>query len=306
MKNKNRCHMSLYWNNKPDLDYIELSQNFPQTIHILPNKPLYFTFYVTEKSQISKRQKNGDILLHYKSDGPLTIYLKQIPDKDLVIPDNFNRDYEGHLGPRGGLGFFQIRQNEDKYCVNCTFVGAVHAVEEGQLIMLVNVEHADIPINIVSGFTFPDTLLSNKGKTYRYLNTKEQPFYINISMLSGFCNLFVDNIPEVSARNAKEQLFLGKNNQTHSYLKIDPKKYDDKLNFYFRVENTNPDPSTFVLSIFENEVDSPIEVGISKLVEIGPSETMNLFFNQKMDDDYYEVRFIIKKVQEDSEGQNQA
>lgn len=305
VKNKNRCHMSIYWNNKPDLDYIELSQNLPQTIHVLPSKPLYFTFYVTEKSQISRRQKNGDIMLHYKSDGALTIYLKQIPGKDLIIPNKENKDFEGNLGQKGGIGFLQINQKDDKYCVNCSYVGSVHAVEEGQLNLLVNVEHADIPINIVSGFTFPDTLLSHKGKTYHYVNVKEEVFYINVSMLSGFCNVFVDTKAEVSANNAKEYFFLTKNNETHSYLKIDPKKYEEKTNFYIRVENSKLDPVTFTLSIFENQVDSPIEVGISKHLEIGPSETLNLFFNQKTDDDYYEVRFIIKYVEVDEANKNE-
>jgi len=50
---------------------------------------------------------------------------------------------------------------------------------------LATVDHIDHPINIVSGFTFPDTLLSHKGKTYRFINLHDDPFFLNISMLSG-------------------------------------------------------------------------------------------------------------------------
>lgn len=46
-------------------------------------------------------------------------------------------------------------------------------------------------------------------------------------MLSGFCNVFVDNKTEVSPDNAKDSFFLIQKKQTHSYLKIDPAKYDN-------------------------------------------------------------------------------
>lgn len=98
-------------------------------------------------------------------------------------------------------------------------------------------------------------------------------------MLSGFCNIFVDNKPEVSANNAKEYFFLTKNNQTHSYIKIDPSKYENKSEFYIWIENPKLDPVAFTLGVFQNEIDSSIELGVSKNLEIGPNEKINLFFN---------------------------
>lgn len=84
------------------------------------------------------------------------------------------------------------------------------------------ISHTEHALNLVNGFTFPDLLLSHKGRTYRYLHVFDDPFYINVSMLSGSCNIFVDNIPEVNPNNSKEQFFLSEKNQTHSYIKIDP------------------------------------------------------------------------------------
>lgn len=73
-------------------------------------------------------------------------------------------------------------------------------------------EHSSIATTLIEGFTFPDNLLSHKGKTYRYLNADNKPFYINISTLSGFCNVFVDTKKEVTANDAKEYFFLTKDN----------------------------------------------------------------------------------------------
>lgn len=87
-------------------------------------------------------------------------------------------------------------------------------------------------------------------------------------MLSGFCNVFVDNKPEVNPNNAKDYFFLTQNNQTHTYLKIDPSKYEEKTNFYIRVENPKLDPVSYTLSVFENSFHSPIEIGVTKHVEV--------------------------------------
>jgi hypothetical protein len=38
------------------------------------------------------------------------------------------------------------------------------------------------------------------------------------------------------------------------------------------------DPVTFTVAIFQNEMNSPIELGVSKFIEVGAKDTMNLFF----------------------------
>ena len=68
--------------------------------------------------------------------------------------------------------------------------------------------------------------------------------------------------------------------RTHSYLKIDPSKYDKMMDFYIRVENPKLDPVSYTISVFENNLHSPIEIGITKNVEVGPNSNLDLFFLQ--------------------------
>lgn len=129
-----------------------------------------------------------------------------------MIPDDNNKNFSGFLGPKGGIGYITITPGDENYCTECSYVGSVTSSLEGQLTLLVTLDHVDAPLNLVNGFTFPDTLLSHKGRTYRFVHLVPGPFFINISMLSGVCNVFVDNKPEVNANNAKEYFFLTQNN----------------------------------------------------------------------------------------------
>lgn len=56
-------------------------------MHAEPNKTLYFTFYVSDLSQVKRKEKRGNIVLYFKSDSETTIYLKKTQDKELIIPD---------------------------------------------------------------------------------------------------------------------------------------------------------------------------------------------------------------------------
>lgn len=123
--------MSIYWNNKPELNFAELNLNFPQTMHLEPHKTLYFTFYVTDIADVNRKEKRMNTALYYKADGEITIYLKKIQDKDLIIPDEYNKDFIGNLGFKGGIGYIQIPEADEKYCTNCSFVGAIHSKLEG-------------------------------------------------------------------------------------------------------------------------------------------------------------------------------
>ena len=76
--------------------------------------------------------------------------------------------------------------------------------------MIVNIEHSNHPINLPPSFGFPDHLEPHKGKTFKYSNVNQESFYINISMLSGLCNMFIDIKPEITPNNAKKSYFLSK------------------------------------------------------------------------------------------------
>ena len=100
-------------------------------MHTEPFKTLYFTFYIPEVSQVKRKEKKQNATLYFKADNEITIYLKQIQNKDLIIPDENNFDFQGKLGVRGGISYIQLPYDSEKYCTDCSFVGAVHSSLKG-------------------------------------------------------------------------------------------------------------------------------------------------------------------------------
>lgn len=54
-----------------------------------------------------------NISLYYKADGEVAIYLKKVENKDLIIPDEYNKDFSGNLGLKGGIGYIQISTGDE-------------------------------------------------------------------------------------------------------------------------------------------------------------------------------------------------
>lgn len=72
VKSSNACLINIYWNNKKELNYIELTPNIPSTMHLLKDKPLFFYFYAQEKPGTDM---SDNIAIHWKSDVKSKIYM---------------------------------------------------------------------------------------------------------------------------------------------------------------------------------------------------------------------------------------
>lgn len=46
LKSAKRTTVNLYWNNKVDLDFIELTPGKANSLHVTPDKTLYFEMFV--------------------------------------------------------------------------------------------------------------------------------------------------------------------------------------------------------------------------------------------------------------------
>ena len=284
----------VYWNNKDDLDYIELTANVPASINLLKRKKLYFSFYVEDTD---KEKKN--ISIHIKSDSKTEVFILSSKENLLSQPDNNDYHFKGSIGKKGGINLITIRPTDPHYCLNCTYVGYIQTNESSQATILYQIEHDDIPISINSGLTIPDYIDSHHSKKYRFVNIGRGKIFLHLSVLSGTCNIFLDTEEDVSMGKNKIEAYLGRNMEVHKFLTIDPVKYglDVSRDLYILVSNPKLDPATYTLSVFKEESRIPIETGITKYLELGENEKMSFFFEQKMNEREFEIRLTLRKVE---------
>ena len=90
-----------------------------------------------------------------------------------------------------------------------------------------------------------------------------------ISVLSGSISVYIDKTDDVSELKHKQFYSIGYNLHNHIFVKIDPKEYNISSGaLYFRVNNTNLDPCSYIINIYKNNISMPIELGISKYIEM--------------------------------------
>lgn len=57
VKASSDCVVSMYWNNKVDLNYIEITPNEPATMVLAKDKLLYFSFYASNENELTPQAK---------------------------------------------------------------------------------------------------------------------------------------------------------------------------------------------------------------------------------------------------------
>lgn len=292
VKSDQNSLIHIYWNNKDDLDYIELTPNIASTINLLKRKKTYFSFYVDDTE---KEKKN--ITFHIKSDSKSEIYILASTKNELSQPDTSDYHFKGSVGQKGGISLITIRPTDPKYCLNCTYVGTIVSEEQGQATVIFQIEHDDIPVSINSGLTMFDYLDGRKSKKYRFVNIGSGVIYLHLSVLSGSVNVFLDGQKDVSMGKNKVEAYLGRNMEIHKFIRVDPVQLKLGTNVYILVDNPKLDPATYTLAVFKSDSKIPIETGVTKYLELAGEESISFFFVQQGDERDFEIRATLRKVE---------
>lgn len=299
VKAESDCVLNLFWNNKEDLNYIELTPNTPATMALEPQRSLYFSFYAKESS--GRLQLRGLISIYLKATTAATLYVLKSAG-ELNAPSATEYTWKAELGKTGGVTVLQIRPDHPEYCTECLYIGAVECAAEGAVTLLANLRHDGQAIPLTPGFTFPDSLQPQERLTYKVFNPDAKPLDFSVSMLSGFVNFYVSSKPEVSETSFEESYVLEARLETHKYISIDPARFGVKTAqmFFVLVANPRKTPASFTLTVDKNDLMSPIEPGITKFVHLSPGESGDYMYAPPEDESVFEVRLELRQVYDEA------
>jgi hypothetical protein len=289
------CTINIFWNNKEDLNYLELTPNIPASMALESQRALYFSFYAKEST--NKLQMKGLISIYVKATTEATIYILKSAG-ELNAPSATDYVWKGSIQRAGGVTVIQIRPDHPEYCTECLYIGSIEAGSEGSAVVLANLRHDGQAIPLTPGFTFPDSILPQERIIYKVFNSDEKNLDFSISMLSGFVNFFVSSKPDISETKFDESYGLESKLETHKYISIDPARFGVKSaqDFYILVANPRKDSASFTLTVDKNDLMSPIEPGITKFVHLSPGEVGDYVYTPKESETLFEVRFEIRQV----------
>lgn len=300
VKSSSTCNVNIFWNNKEDLNYLELTPNQPSTMFLDKGKKLYFSTFV--KDTESKSEKNrGNVAIYIKSSVRADIFVIKSLTGSLDAPSASNYTWKSTISHAGGISVLKIPASDPNYCIECTYIGFVDTLQNGQITLLVDVEHENMPIALSPGINFPFQLSAKSQKLFRLYNPDSSIMGMTISMLSGYVDIYISSTADVSTTSYKEKFSLENNTASNKSLVISPSKYDITTahEYFVLVVNARIDPSSFMLSVSKNSDRTPIEVGISKFVTLAPQESTDFFYTPNKEENVFEVKLEIKQVVDD-------
>lgn len=294
VKSSNSCNLSIFWNNKEDLNYIELTPNEPSTMMLDRSKSFYFAFYARDAEATSDR---GIVSLYVKANVQANVYLLKTGG-ELAAPSSSSYNWKGSLGPMGGVTLLQVKPSDPEYCVDCLYIGLIETSEDGQISLLANILHDKVPALLTPGFTIPDALPSHERLFYRIHNIDSGPINLSISMLSGFITVYISASDDVSESNFVESFPLESSLDIHKFITIVPSRYnvDGPHNFYLLITNEKPDTATFTLAVDKNGLKSPVEPGLTKFLHLAPNESTDFVYTPRESENLFEVRLELRQV----------
>ena len=296
VKAANNSHLNVFWNNKDDLTYVELTPNQPTTLQLDPDRKLYFTFYA-EDANDKISGENGDISIYIKSVSPLNAYIIHT-DGTLNAPTSYNFEWKSSLGQKGGISYIRIQPNDVNYCAKCLYVGCIESSSKGQITLLANIKHDRIPITLVSGMTIPDAVQSDEKVMYRIKKIDENPVNLSISMLNGFIKVYIGNYDDLSIDKSESSYSLASSYDTHKFITIKPSDFvgGDSRNYFILIHNEKAEMATFTMSVSQSGMRSPIEPGLTKFMELAPGEFSDLIYSPSVDEKIFEVKLELRQV----------
>jgi hypothetical protein len=304
VKSAKKTGLTIYWNNKEDLNFIELTPNEPSTMPLEVEKKFYFSFYAQDSQTSSNadvpNDDRKDIKIYLRMNVRANVYVLKTLTGDLEIPGPTNFSWKGSTSDKGGVAFVDILASDPSYCVECRYIGYIEIDEPGEVSLLVNLQHSGSPMRLLPGFTFPEYLASHRNSSFRLYNPDSNPIGVTVSMLSGFVNVYMGRDEKVSPSNYDEIYSLESGLSTHKFIQIQPHKYGVKTasEWFFFIDNPKLSESAFTLCVDKNNTKMPIEPGITKFTHLGPGEGTDYFYKPLPDETEFTVRLELQQVME--------
>ena len=297
IKSSSSCFVNVFWNNKDDLNYIELTAGEPSSMSLDQNRKLYFSSFVKDTESKTAKDR-GNIIFYIKASVRTDIYLLKSHSGDLDAPSSYNYTWKTSIAKAGGITMLKVHPDDPDYCIDCTYIGFADTMENGQITFLVDVEHDNMPIYLLPGLNFPFYLEKRQSKLYRMYNPDNGIISITLSMLSGFVNVYVSDSPNLSVTDYKDFYPLEKGLDNHKFITINPTKYNINAghDYYVLISNPKGDPSSFILAVSKNTDHTPIEIGVSKYVSLAPGESTDLYYRPKKEENSFEVKLELRQV----------
>lgn len=303
VKSKKDTNIHIYWNNKPDLNYLELTPNEPSTMILNPNQKLYFAVYVKDSEGVIKGDsayiERKDIKLYFKVSVKASVYVLKSNSNELDVPSPSNYIWKEETASKGGIVLITISPKDPGYCVDCLYIGYVESNESGTADILANIKHDNMPIHLKPGFTFPE-FINPKDELLMSLFTVDTSVVdLTISILSGDCKVYISRSKDISTKKYDEVFSSKTELKGFLFIQISPQKYQisEFTEWFILIKNSNPNPTSLTISVNKNSIHSHIEPGISKFVKLGPGEQSKYYYKPSSLETRFEARLQLDQLE---------
>jgi hypothetical protein len=288
--------LNIFWNNKEELNYIELTSGVPVTMTIDVEKKLYFSFFA-RKSDDRPEWKNAKVTFYVKADVKASLYVLK-SHSELLAPSGQEHQWRTSLGPKGGITSLKISATDRDFCNNCLYICSIESSENGQVTIVVNYSYNDQPIELIPGFTLPEELMANEKILFRVFNTDSDLLDLTATMLNGYINVYISDSSLISESSFGEKHELGLSMESQKMIVIAPFHYNitKPHDFFILIHNPKLESASFTLAVDKNSIPTPIEPGMTKIMHLAPGESTDYYYTPSASEDSIEVKFEIKQV----------
>lgn len=292
----NQGTISLYWNNKDDLNFIELTPNEPSTMQLVKDKTLYFSLFSRDIDLLTEKKQN--LIFYFQSTVQIQVYLIKAATGELDIPNAENAKWRASLSAAGGVAFIEIAANDPDYCLDCSFIGKIEHSQEGTFNILASFKHDSIPIQLTPGFTFPELLKRDSKSIYRLVNPDADLLDVSISMLNGYIEAYVSASADVSEEKYGEKYTLEGSFDTHKFIVIAPFKFNitEPHDFYLLLVNKRADSASFTIHLDKNSIRTPIVPGITRFFQLAMGESTTFSHMPAEGNSSFELRLELRQL----------
>ena len=295
-----RTHLSVYWNNNIDINFLELTPNHPSAMSLLSKKKLYFSFYARGVSELFTvgTQKPQPIRLYIQSSVRAEVFMLTSTTGEKVSPSAQNFYWKESLGDAGGIAMLEISPDKEHYCSDCNYIGYVESDYLGQIVLVANVMHDALPVELTPGPTFPEYLRSGQKSEFWFENPDTEPINLSVSVLSGAVNVYFGREPGVSPKNFEKKFTLERHQFGHQFIRVDPKDYaiSGPSRWYATVHNPTSEESALSLTLYKNDVTVPLESGLSKFVYLDHKKETHFTISPQGHDEEVRVQIEISRI----------
>ena len=295
VKSDNNTKLNIFWNNKEDLNYIELTPNKETSMFLENNRNFYFSFFT--KGLDGK--KKGKIIIYIRTNVQSNFWILKSEKNEMEAPSESHYTWKSTTAKMGGVTAIEILPDDPDYCISCTYIGHVQSNDDGKLSILVDIEHDNIPIPLEVGTVFPGFLEPGESKKYKLFNPDSDLIDLTVSMMGGGVDVYVSAEEDVSDKKYKELHSLQSSLEIHKFIVIAPSvKYDirEAHDFYLYIKNPKEIPASYTLNLDKNTSKNPIQPGIRKFFHLAPGETTDFYYTPTSSEDKFEIQLELNAV----------